>query len=139
MADATKPRQDKYTPGPGPYFEVEANDEADILSGELSYGCLVTLSSGKAVPAAAEGRCAVSRGWRYDEAQAKYFVQLDGSGALVECVFTSAAVGAVEAVDNQTVQARAANDHHTGHCVKVVSTNVGLVMLMHFGNAVVPA
>lgn len=138
MTISATPRPDAYSAGFGPFEEFEVDDPDQLPN--LEYGHVGSLSGGKAIPVAAEAaQPFVSRGWRYDQAADKYYVSADFSGAHLKVAFASAAVGAIEWIDNQTVQAAAALDHTGGYCFRVTGTNEGLVVLRNWGHAPVTA
>lgn len=136
MSDATKPRQDAYVAGPGPFFEIEASSATDVTDGKMEAGAVISFSSGKAIPCAADAiDVAVSRGWRYDRVADKYYIQIDGTGALIKLTYTSAALGGVKMSDNQTCATTTDPTKWAGLCVIIDSTNVGTVRLRPLGSA----
>jgi hypothetical protein len=133
MTASATPRYEVYTPGPGPYIEREVNDP---VADQIEVGTMVTLSSGKAVRAAADAiRVYVCRSRRYDPVTGKYYVTLDGTGAILEVVYASAAEGGVKIADNQTVLANADPTKWAGVVEKIVSTNVAQIRLRDAASA----
>jgi hypothetical protein len=128
---ATTPQ--KFTLSGGPVIDIEVDNTAN------SYvdGSVMSFSSGKAVPAAADATFVGLVVGSYIKDDLTY-VRLDVGGAIARNVaFTSAtAVTSVEWSDNHTVAAVTNEGDHGGTSFRVVSTNVADVILPALGNAV---
>lgn len=119
-----------YTPSG---TEQRAFFEVDNTANDYSIGSVMSLSGGKAVPCAANAtRPAIVVSHKIENG--KTYVELDFGGAIARNVaFPSAAEGPIKWVDNHTVAARNLTARHGGYCFRVVSTNVGDVVLPPWG------
>lgn len=134
MADITVPK--KYSLSGGPIIDVEVDDPTD----PFTEGSVMSLSSGKAIPAAEDATTVGLVVGSYEK-DGDTYVRLDIGGAIArDCVFTSAtAVGtAIKWADNQTVAARDVISKHGGRVVRVVSTNVADIALRPFAGSDAP-
>lgn len=133
MADTTSPRFNCYQPGPGPYITVQNDSNTDICP----VGTVASLSGGKCVQAAADAIQVFVVKEIFQDAAGDYYSVLDGSGAILEVVFTTAqAVGTkVKMSDNQTVLTTSDPTKDCGMVVKVVSTNVARVLFREAASA----
>jgi len=121
MSNITIPK--KYTPSGGPIIDVEVDDATD----PYEIGSVMSLSSGKAIPAAADATrvgVVVSHYVKGSDT----FVRLDIGGALVRnCVWSSHSstpFTPIKWVDNQTVAARSTDlGKHGGVIARVVDAN----------------
>lgn len=124
-----------YKRSGGPVIEVEVSN----TSNPYNIGSVMSFSSGKAIPAAADATAVGLVIDHYVNSAGLTFVKLDVGGAIaLNCVYSSAGdpPTAVKWADNQTVAARGADVAKHGGCVvRVVSTNVADIMLPNLGAA----
>jgi hypothetical protein len=137
MADATVSLHEVYTPSKGPYFDVEVDDP---VATPTPVGTLVNLSSGKAIPAAADSiQVAVVRRLYTDPVTALPMASLDGGGAIVEVEHDGSvdepSMQNVAIVDNQSVAVEADPTKMAGTVTKLISATRAQVCLRRFSNA----